>query len=173
MAIALPPPQNNAVVKMIDSEKAGIIYLTQDSGTLPITGASRAQYPLMATINDVIKAYPSPREKFEALSNDWLKGQAGKSRVNYNHSSHRQIVDMGTAAIPFILSELRQESGHWFVALKSIVGYSPVPIESRGDFELAKRAWLDWGNEQRTTTLDHGSRTVDAAVLSETGVRPV
>ena len=52
---------------------------------------------------------------------------------------------MGPAAVPLILSELRREPDHWFVALKRITGDDPVPDEVRGNIEQMAEAWLRWG----------------------------
>ena len=43
------------------------------------------------------------------------------------------------------LTELRDNPGFWFTALREIVGYSPVPAHDRQDAAKAREAWLNWG----------------------------
>ena len=59
------------------------------------------------------------------------------------HPSYRRIMEMGPAALPLILRELKERPDHWFVALNAITGIDPVP--DRSTFDEAARAWLSWG----------------------------
>jgi hypothetical protein len=103
--------------------------------------------PFRATLDGQIVAFNTAEEKFNALADAWLNAQGGRSRLDFSHEAYLQIMSMGPAVIPSLLHELESESGHWFRALRAIVGYSPVPAEARQDFRAASRAWLQWGQE--------------------------
>jgi PHD/YefM family antitoxin component YafN of YafNO toxin-antitoxin module len=60
--------------------------------------------------------------------------------------AYRAIIEMGQAAVPLILGELRREPDHWFVALKRITGEDPVPEDARGEIDRMAEAWLSWGH---------------------------
>jgi hypothetical protein len=98
-----------------------------------------------ATINDEVVSFASAEAKFNALADAWLNYQSGRSRLDFMHPAYQQIVGMGPQAVRFLLREVEQQSGHWFHALKQIAGHSPVPAESRTDFDAVVRAWLEWG----------------------------
>lgn len=52
---------------------------------------------------------------------------------------------MGAVALSLILEDLRENSGHWYWALKAISNEDPVPPEDRGAIKSMKAAWLRWG----------------------------
>lgn len=106
-------------------------------------------------------------EKFRWLAEKWLDSQSGRSRIDFNHPAHIQIIGMGPAAIPFLLVEIQSRSGHWFEALRAIVGTTPVSPEIRGDFEAVTAAWLKWGTENGYEHLENGKRNVDATAPSQ------
>jgi hypothetical protein len=59
---------------------------------------------------------------------------------------------MGSAAVPFILAEIRSEGDEpdqWFWALKAITGEDPVRDEDRGDVVAMAKSWLDWAKNSR------------------------
>lgn len=109
--------------------------------------APRDTIPFRATIDGQVLVFDTAQEKFNALADAWLNSQGGRARLDFSHEAYLQIMSMGPAVIPFLLQELESESGHWFRALRAIVGYSPVPVEVRQDFRAASRAWLQWGQE--------------------------
>lgn len=87
------------------------------------------------------------RTKFTKLSKDWLDASMFESNINKlaMHPAYQQIIGLGSEAIPLIMQELRQESNHWFWALKSITGEDPVDEASRGNIQAMTDAWLLWG----------------------------
>lgn len=109
--------------------------------------APRDTLPFRATLDGQVLVFNSAEEKFSALADAWLNAQGGRARLDFSHEAYMQIMSMGPAVIPFLLRELESETGHWFRALRAIVGYSPVPAEARQDFRAASDAWLQWGQE--------------------------
>ncbi len=92
----------------------------------------------------------TPFARFHALKNQWELDTALKSSILeiVMHPAYQQIIGMGPTAIPFILSEMKKERGHWFWALKSITGEDPVAPRDRGNIEKMTKMWLQWGQEQ-------------------------
>jgi hypothetical protein len=62
---------------------------------------------------------------------------------------YREIVRMGTRAVPLILAEMEARPDHWDLALREITGEDPVPRRSWGKLGEIARAWIEWGRERR------------------------
>ena len=53
---------------------------------------------------------------------------------------HRdEIIGMGPAVVPLILSELEKEPDRWFWALEAITDENPVAASDAGDIEASAR----------------------------------
>ena len=90
-----------------------------------------------------------PEIKFNNLKSEWLEDTAFLSSI-YEismHPAYQQIIGMGKTALPLILNELINKTGHWFWALKSITGTDPVTQEQRGNVNEMTNAWIQWGIE--------------------------
>lgn len=61
-------------------------------------------------------------ERFERLAAEWRRDTEHLSSTTaiVSHSAYRQIIDMGSAIIPLILSDLERNGGYWFPALEAI-----------------------------------------------------
>src|SRR5262245_23704890 len=88
-------------------------------------------------------------EKFRRLADAWLAGTAYASSSSdlVAHPAFQEIVGMGPAVIPLLLSELENRTGHWHRALRRITGADPMPPAERGNIDKAAEAWLRWGKE--------------------------
>jgi hypothetical protein len=64
------------------------------------------------------------------------------------HPSYQRIIGLGPRAIPLILRELEEASGHWFWALQALTGENPVLAEDVGRTKRMAVAWLAWGREK-------------------------
>ena len=64
------------------------------------------------------------------------------------HPAYRQIIEMGSAAIPLLLTELRRAPDFWFAALREITKENPVPPKSAGKVKEMARAWIEWGRKR-------------------------
>lgn len=61
--------------------------------------------------------------------------------------SYQKIIAMGEKALPFILSDLRDnpdQPDQWFWALRVITEQNPVSDAHRGNFPAMVRDWLQW-----------------------------
>ncbi len=54
---------------------------------------------------------------------------------------------MGSSVLPNIFTELKNNGGHWFYALREITGTNPVERISMGNIKSMTRAWLEWAKE--------------------------
>ena len=86
-------------------------------------------------------------ERFQQLVSRWSEDTSFMSSMSdmVAHPAYLEIIEMGERAVPLLLLELKNRSGHWFSALSTITGENPIPAESRGRFEEMSEAWLDWG----------------------------
>lgn len=64
------------------------------------------------------------------------------------HPAYLQIIGMGPVALPLLLRELEEGTGHWFPALRAIAQEDPVLPRHRGILEEMSRDWLDWGRRK-------------------------
>jgi hypothetical protein len=85
--------------------------------------------------------------RFLQLRLEWEQATAHLSSVTEMsmHPAYQQIIGMGSAAIPFILAELKSRPDHWFWALRAITGADPVPPEHRGKVKQMAQDWIKWG----------------------------
>lgn len=91
-----------------------------------------------------------PGTKFRALVRRWKKDTEADSSIArmVRHPAYRQIIEMGEAAVPLLLAELKREPDFWFVALREITGVNPAPPEAAGKVELLAQSWIEWGREK-------------------------
>jgi hypothetical protein len=84
-------------------------------------------------------------EQFQALCKQWKQETEAFSSVTdiVMHPAYQRIMSMGKQALPFILADLRDASGHWFHALEYIAGSDVAATAS--NMSSAKSAWLEWG----------------------------
>lgn len=106
------------------------------------------QERLMALSTDPVKE-SDHIQKFQSLAKQWRKETRHLSLMSdiVLNSAYQQIIGMGTSAIPLILQELKEQPDHWFWALRSIVGESPIPAVDRGRLSKMAEAWLAWGRD--------------------------
>ena len=95
------------------------------------------------------------REIFERLADEWLRERPrGVDIVQMTWlPAYQDIIELGEPAVPWILQRLAHKPDHWFVALSSITGASPVPPASRGRLGEMTAGWLEWGRQQGYGTL--------------------
>jgi hypothetical protein len=86
---------------------------------------------------------------FRELSDRWYEETGHRSIVmeKLNHPAYNQIIDLGVDVVPFILREIENDEGHWFLALEEITGEDPAP--ENADLDESIDAWLDWGRKNK------------------------
>lgn len=100
---------------------------------------------LIATINEQQVTFNSIVDKFDMLERTWREYNLGRSRIEYNHFAHYQIVGMGMSVIPLLLERVDNEENEWIIALKAITGAMPDADETLGDSASVRQSWVDWG----------------------------
>lgn len=63
------------------------------------------------------------------------------------HPAYLEIIGMGEKVIPYILRDLASKPSHWFIALRSITGISPIKTSHKGDITKMSEDWVAWGKE--------------------------
>ena len=91
----------------------------------------------------------SLQREFIRLAVQWRRETLAMSSLTdmVLHPAYYQIIGMGPVALPWILNELKQGGGHWFLALRAITRENPVAPEERGKVKKMAEAWLKWGEE--------------------------
>ena len=90
--------------------------------------------------------------KFYDLTETWKYETRGYSSVLdiISNSAYQQIIGMGEDAVPLILEDLSstmENPSHWFWALRSIKGFSPIEVGQRGKIKQMANAWIEWGKK--------------------------
>ena len=85
--------------------------------------------------------------EFRNLVAQWREETFGQSLAapGVLNPAYLRIIGMGERALPWILDELEESGGQWYVALQSITGEDPVPEEDRGHRPKMRAAWREWG----------------------------
>jgi hypothetical protein len=88
---------------------------------------------------------PALSREFYLLVPQWKNDTRAVSSLSdmFMHPAYQRIMAMGKPALPLILTELREHSGHWFYALKHIAGKDIATGAT--NMAAAKAAWLEWG----------------------------
>lgn len=90
------------------------------------------------------------RERFNRLARRWREDTQWLSSTTdiVMHPDYQAIIGMGPEALPMIVEDLRDNSGHWYWALKAISNEDPVPPSDRGAIKRMKTAWLRWAEQK-------------------------
>jgi hypothetical protein len=92
--------------------------------------------------------YALERE-FRELADQWYQETMWLSSTSeiVSKEVYYQIISLGKQIIPFILKELQERGGHWFLALRVLARANPVKPEDRGNIRKMTQAWLEWGRD--------------------------
>jgi hypothetical protein len=101
--------------------------------------------------NNLIPISEDVERRFNQLAEQWKEETEHSSNICtiVHHPSYQQIIGIGPQAIPFILGKLERQIDFWYWALTMISGEDPVPEEARGNVEVMRRYWLNWGRERK------------------------
>jgi hypothetical protein len=95
------------------------------------------------------------REQFRALADWWHDATDALSSPDEKaeHAAYRRIVSLGQPALRYVLEDLRDHGGHWFMALEEITHMEPpIPAGVTPSLRAERDAWLSWG--RATGVLD-------------------
>lgn len=88
------------------------------------------------------------KDRFLQLADKWKKETAliGPVSKKSMQPEYQQIIGMGESAVPWILSDLRENGpADWFWALTAITGENPITKDIAGNMSSMTEAWLKWG----------------------------
>lgn len=89
---------------------------------------------------------------FDGLKEKWYSetGLHSNSNVINSHPAYQAILAIGKPAIPLIIKEMRAgERGHWFHAVRHILGDGPeIPEAVRGRIRIMEKIYLEWLEER-------------------------
>lgn len=90
------------------------------------------------------------KQRFWNFAKKWREDTQWLSSTNEiaMHPAYQAIIGMGQEAIPMIIEDLRNNSGHWYWALKAISQEDPVSPSERGSINRMKQAWLKWAEQK-------------------------
>lgn len=89
-------------------------------------------------------------ENFKHLAERWKEETASTpiASQKFDHPAYREIIGLGSDAIPLLLEELREKPNYyWFFALRKLTNADPVKPEHYGKLELMAQDWLEWAKE--------------------------
>lgn len=87
----------------------------------------------------------SLEERFTLLADLWEEETKFESSATAmaDHPAYQEIIRLGPPVVPVILQRMREQGGHWFFALYSIVGEDHAQGETT--VSGATEAWINWG----------------------------
>ena len=138
-------------VARIDSLEQDVVALKRDLQTS--RNLNDQLLDAVERLTTILSAATVPRatgelhREFRALAVQWREETFGQSLAapGILHPAYLRIIGMGEQAIPWILEELEERGGQWYVALQSITGEDPVAKEDRGQRPRMRAAWQEWG----------------------------
>lgn len=88
--------------------------------------------------------------RFLSLKNQWKDETlfVSSGTVLISNSAYREIISLGSAAIPWIIREMKKNNDHWFYALEKITGVNPIKKKNIGVVENMKKDWIDWASNK-------------------------
>ena len=107
-------------------------------------------YSYLATSSTTVinssSAYWEDDLQFKRLYRSWLDQTryASSPRVMTASPSFRAIVQMGFAAVPLIIIELRKRPSFIVLALEEITHTCPIADNHRGDLRAMTEDWIRW-----------------------------
>lgn len=86
-------------------------------------------------------------DRFNELKDKWMEDTMFSSSVEEiaSDSSYLEIIRLGWPMVPLILHDLQESPKHWFYALQSITGESPISQGHEGDVLAMAQDWIEWG----------------------------
>ena len=85
-------------------------------------------------------------DRFNSLKEKWVEETKIFSSLStiYNHPAYEEIIKMGEDALPLIYHDSTNNDNFWFKALQNITGVNLTTKENQGRFQLLKKAWINW-----------------------------
>jgi hypothetical protein len=104
----------------------------------------------MSTLPKTPSAAETLEDRVRGLLARWREetGVLSSSSALVGHPAYRELIALGTAALPYLFRDLEQtRDGHLSRALTEITGAQPIPAEERGRIAAIAERWLTWARE--------------------------
>jgi hypothetical protein len=141
--------------------------------TISALGASSQSIEVQRQLGELRTYYMFPassirdrrKARFRRLAREWREdtGFLSSTTEKSMHPAYQMIIGMGPDALPMIIADLRENSGHWYWALKAISSEDPVSPANRGNIRLMRDAWLTWADQKGIGSNDQFELAPDSA----------
>lgn len=94
------------------------------------------------------------KDRFEILAKQWSdhcqQMRFSSIMADYlDHPAYRELVDLGTSAIPWIMARWPQDNLPWEFVLQKITGIAMIDDANEFSPPQVRKKWLDWWSEQQ------------------------
>ncbi len=102
------------------------------------------------SVRDKATGSHTTANQFESLFQEWKAETAllSSGTAIVTHPAYQKIIQMGEAAVPFILIKLLEDPQHLFYALYKITGENPVLKQHAGNLTDMTADWMNWGKQK-------------------------
>ncbi|MFZ0692767.1 MAG: hypothetical protein WAN51_01210 [Alphaproteobacteria bacterium] len=115
-----------------------------------VVGATGISGPLATLIEEQAETW------FRSWATQWVRETGHLSSISSRceHAAFKQIVGLGSLAVPLLLGELQERPDFWFPALRATTHEDPVEDHMRGKFDEMRKAWLKWARKKHIVPRD-------------------
>ena len=134
---------------VVDSLLRNIVSAVKDTDLYPLSHLRLLNTWFSGTEKIVAHNIESKSKVFKKLADSWHEDTDYLSSpyLITSNEAYLKIISMGIIVIPFILQDLQERGGDWYVALRILSDQDPVPREAQGDVPSMKESWLRWGSD--------------------------
>jgi hypothetical protein len=145
--------QANPITTLTGATCLAVAFMQPYQNEFAITGNADITTTRMSeSLSGIVAPFASEEDiaRFEKLADRWRRETLDLSSLTeiVAHPAYLEIINMGKVVTPLILTELKRNPGHWFVALAIINNVNPVPAADAGNLKKMTAAWLKWGRER-------------------------
>ncbi|MBI9039083.1 MAG: hypothetical protein JEY97_13190 [Bacteroidales bacterium] len=133
----------------VKTEYVQPIGVTAEANTLSINFSNAMNIYIGTSVFVLKKLQEQEFRKFLRLKDRWKSDTlfVSSSTVMISNSAYKEIISLGSLAIPWIIRELQKANDHWFFALEKITGENPIKTENIGKVEKMKEDWIEWASK--------------------------
>ena len=109
--------------------------------------ALKNRYKQVQIINEIS---PTVYDEFNELKANWISETSFISSfseriLNYNY---QRIIGLGSKAVPYLISDMKENQNDWFWALECITGEKPYSDEDSGNILVMIEKWVKWAEKK-------------------------
>lgn len=98
-------------------------------------------------VEDQLAANVGKRFKVLAAALEKRLGPTGFFRDLHSCEEHLAIVALGPRVVPFLLKDMKNGVGTWYLALQALTGAKVGQNVPPGDLRALTQAWITWGEK--------------------------